>query len=124
MSQKIFILMMFVFLASGCSIISVDSKDLTEDYYPSKRSKDDVVYLEQVDKPHKAIATVIVNAERNQRINDVIEKMKYEAAILGGDAITDLKTNAGGIWKKLPAQKFVSNGYVRANFTASVVIFQ
>ena len=124
MSQKIFILMMFVFLASGCSIISVDSKDLTEDYYPSKRSKDDVVYLEEVNRPHKIIATVTVNTERNQRVNDVIEKMKYEAAILGGDAITDLKTDAGGIWKKLPAQKLMSNAYVRANFTASVVIFQ
>ena len=115
---------MFVFLASGCSIISVDSKEMTEDIYPSKSSKDQVVYLEEVNQPHKVIATVVVNTERNQRVSDVIEKMKYEAAILGGDAITDLRTDAGGIWKKLPVQKFVSNAYVRASFTASVVVFQ
>ncbi len=124
MSKNVIFLIMFVFLASGCSIMSVDSKEMTENFYPSKPSKDVVVYLEEVNQPHKIIATVTVNTERNQRVSDVIEKMKYEAAILGGDAITDLRTDAGGIWKKLPVQKLVSNGYVRARFTASVVIFQ
>ena len=124
MIKNVIFLIMFVFLASGCSIISVDSKEMTEDIYPSKSSKDQVVYLEEVNQPHKVIATVVVNTERNQRVSDVIEKMKYEAAILGGDAITDLRTDAGGIWKKLPVQKFVSNAYVRASFTASVVVFQ
>ena len=124
MRKNVIFLFLFVVLISGCRIMSVDSQDLTENYYPAKRSPDDVLYFESVDRPRKVIATVRVNAERNQEINDILQKMKREAAILGGDAITDLRTNAGGLWKKLPGQKFVGNAYVRANYTASVVIFE
>ena len=124
--NKIYSLIFIVLLTAGCSIYSVDSQSLTEEFYPSKSSANDVVYLETVTQPHEVIATVVVNTERRQqqKMEDVIEKMKREAAILGGDAITDIKTNAGGTWKKLPAQKLIGNAYVRANFSASVVVFK
>ncbi len=50
--------------------------------------------------------------------------MKREAAILGADAITNIQSDATGAWKKLPAQEVVGNGYVRANFTATAIVFK
>jgi hypothetical protein len=50
--------------------------------------------------------------------------MKREAAMLGGDAITNIQQYAGGIWKKIPPQKLLGNAYIRANFTATVVAYQ
>lgn len=114
----------FPFLISACSFYKVDSKNTTDEYYPPKHSSTDVVYLEEVSRPHMVIGKVTVNAERNKPLTDVIEKMKYEAAIIGGDAITNIQTDGSGLWKKLPAQKLVGNAYVRANFTADVVVFQ
>jgi len=108
---------------SGCSIYHVDSVDTTEDYYPSKQTANEVVYLETVDKPHQVIAQVVVNTERRKTINEVLGKIKREAAILGGDAITNIRTDASGGWRKLPAQELIGNGYIRANFTADVVVY-
>ena len=124
--KKIYSLIAILFLTAGCSIYSVDSQSTSEEFYPSKGSPHDVAYLENVTQPHEVIATVIVNTERRQeqKMEDVIEKMKREAAILGGDAITDIKTDATGTWKKLPAQKVIGNAYVRENFTAAAVIFK
>ncbi len=120
---KNFFLILFLFFATGCSIYSVDSQNVSDDFYPSRKSAADIVYLEKVGQPHTVIATVVVNTERHQQMDNVIEKMKREAAILGGDAITDIKTDATGTWKKLPAQKLIGNAYVRANFSASIVVF-
>ncbi len=124
MNIKAFILFFSILLISACSLYKVDSRNTTEEYYPPKHSSADVVYLEEVNRPHTAIGTVTVNAERNKPLTDVIEKMKSEAAIIGGDAITNIQTDGSGLWKKLPAQKLVGNAYVRANFTADVVMFQ
>ncbi len=110
-------------IISGCSIYHIDSKDISLDYHPSKRSSNDVVYIEKVSKPYTVIGYVTVNTERRHRISDIIDKMKREAAIMGGDAITDIKTDATGIWKRLPAQHIIGNAYIRANFTAKVIIF-
>ena len=125
MMKKLSLLLIISFLTAGCSIYNVDSKNLTDEFYPPKRSANDVAYLENVTQPHQVIATVVVNTERRQaqRMDDVIAKMKREAAILGADAITDIKTDATGTWKKLPAQKLIGNAYVRANFSAAVVVF-
>ncbi len=109
---------------SGCSIFHVDSQDVSTDLHTPKESANDVAYLETVDKPHEIIGYVTVNAERRQTLDNIIDKMKREAAILGADAITDIKTNATGTWKMLPAQKFIGNGYIRANFTATAVVFK
>ncbi len=124
MKRIIPLLILLVVVAAGCSIYHINSEDISADYYPSKKTANDVVYLDAIDRPHEIIAYVTVNAERRQNIDDVITKMKREAAILGGDAITDIKTDGSGVWKKLPAQHLIGNGYVRANFKATVVIFK
>ena len=95
------------------------------EYYPAKDSPDDVQYLEQVTAPHKVIGTVKVNAERNQRREEVIRRLKSEAAVYGADAITNISIQAGEkkwMFKKL--QEFLANGYIRAIYSADVVIFE
>jgi len=111
-------------LLSACSIYHIDSQDITTDYYPSKQLASDVVYLEKIDKPHTVIGYVTVNTERRWTINEVLDKMKREAAILGGDAISNIKSDATGTWKNLPAQELIGNAYVRANFSCSVAVFK
>ena len=119
--KKIVSLIALIFLTSSCSIYHISSTNSTDGYYPSRENAE-VVYLDQIDDTYKIIGTVTVNAERRQRLNDVIEKMKHEAGILGGEAITDIQSDATGPWKRLPIQGTISNAYVRANFTASVVV--
>jgi hypothetical protein len=109
---------------SGCSVYHVNSEDITTNYYPSKQSINDVIHIEQVEREHEVIGYVTVNTERRQRLSDVINKMKREAAIMGGDAITNIQTDATGQWKNLPAQDVIGNAFVRANFTATVIFFK
>ena len=121
MIKKILSLVILVLLTSSCSIYNITSQSTTDTYYPS-RENGDVVYLDRIDDTYEIIGTVTVNAERRQRLSDVIERMKREAAILGGEAITNIQSDATGPWKRLPIQKTIGNAYVRANFTASVVV--
>ena len=121
---RILTLISRIFLTSGCTIYHINSEDLTSDYYTSKQSADDVLYIESLDKPHEVIGRVVINAERRQKISEVLEKMKREAAILGGDVITDIRSDATGEWKKLPAQQVIGNAYVRANFSATVAVIK
>ena len=121
MMKKIVSLITLVLLTSSCSIYHITSTSTTDDYYPTQETSD-VAYLDRIDDTYTIIGKVTVNAERRQRLNDVIEKMKREAAILGGEAITDIQSDATGPWKRLPLQQTIGNAYVRANFTASVVV--
>ncbi len=124
MIKKFSALIALVVLTSSCNIYHINSADTTDAYYPSK-SFNKVTYQESITQPHKIIGTITINAERRQNSMDaVIDKMKREAAILGGDVITDIKSDATGIWKRLPAQQTIGNAYVRANFTASVAILE
>ena len=119
-----YFLIPLIFLFPACSIYHVNSEDASSEYYQPKNSADQVVYMETVDRPNEIVGYITVNTERNQRMSDVLAKMKHEAAILGADAITDVHTDASGVWKKLPAQHFLGNGYVRANFKAAAVVFK
>ena len=124
MLKKILVLITFVVLTSSCSIYHVNSVSTTDTYYPQK-SIDQVVYMEHIDQPHETIGIITINAERQQRsMTEIIVKMKREAAILGGDAITNIQSDATGVWQRLPAQQTIGNAYVRANFTASVVVLK
>ncbi len=124
MIKNVVALIAFVLLTSSCSIYHIHSVDSTDNYYPSK-SAGEVAYLEEIDEDYAIIGTVTVNGERKQRsIDDILVKMKREAAILGGNAITDIQSDATGVWKRLPVQQTIGNAYVRANYTASVIVFE
>lgn len=121
------ILFTFLFLAifsSGCTVFEIDSKDTSEDYYAPKTSIDDVAYIEKVDKPYTEIATVTVTTERQQRLEDILPKLKQEAGMLGADAITDVQGDATDFWKALPDQKIIGNGYVRSTYTAKAIVWK
>ena len=127
--NKIFVFIAFIFLGVGCSVYQIDSKDTTQDFYPPKKSIDEVMYMETVDQPYEEIGIVTVTTERRQTLEDVLPKLRQEAAILGGDAITDIRTDATGSWKKMTSvswkkiklQKLLGNAYIRANYTARVL---
>src|SRR6185295_8319451 len=52
MKRNIFAIVLLSCLTSACSIYHVNSVETTDEYYPSKQTASDVVYLESVDKPH------------------------------------------------------------------------
>ncbi|MEI7999293.1 MAG: hypothetical protein WCH62_07315 [Candidatus Omnitrophota bacterium] len=122
--KRISLLLILVVALSGCTIYQIDSKDTTEDYFTPKSSIDEVQYLEKVERAFEQIGEISVTTERRQSIEDVLPKLKQEAAILGGDAITDIQTNATGTWKQVKPQKLLGNAYIRATFTAKVIVFK
>ena len=131
MKPAISSLLIIIGLLSGCTVYQIDSRDTTQNFYPPKKSIDEVAYMEKVDKPYEEIGIVTVTTERRQTLEDVLPKLKQEAAILGGDVITDIQTDSTGawknaisIWKKVKLQKLLSNAYVRANYTARVLVLK
>lgn len=124
MSKRILFLILTVSLTSACSLYHIDSEEVTTNFYPSKESAAEVEYVETVTGPHEVIGFITVNAERSQVMSEIIAKMKREAAIIGGDAITNITSNATGRWKRVPPQKLLGNAYIRANFTATVIVYQ
>lgn len=121
--KRIFILFLVTSLTSACSLYRIDSQDVTANYY-SPKTAHMIKYVKNVTQPHEVIGYVTVNTERSQSLKEIVKKMQYEAGILGGDAITNITSDATGTWKKLPVQKFIGNAYVRANFKATVIVFK
>ena len=67
----------------------------------------------------------MVNGERTDSLEEIIPKMKYEAAMLGGDAITNIRTNAGtGKWAQIKPKQIFGNANLRINFVADVLVFK
>jgi hypothetical protein len=124
MKRLILTLLVFIGFTTGCTMYNIDSRDTTLDFYPPKQNISDVQYLETVDKPYVEIGLVTVTTERRQSLEDVLPMLKQEAAILGGDIITDIQTNASGSWEKIKANKLFGNAYLRANYTAKVLVLK
>lgn len=124
MKRSFVALLVFTVLSAGCSVYQIDSQPETKMYYPPKKSPSEIIYLESLDRPSEIIGTVIVTTERRQDLENILPKMQYEASVLGGDAITDIQTDATGSWKKIKAQALLGNAYIRANYSAKVVVFK
>ncbi|MBF0503980.1 MAG: hypothetical protein HQL14_02640 [Candidatus Omnitrophica bacterium] len=124
MKHSLFVLLILAVFSTGCTVYQIDSKDTSQDFYAPKTSIDQVTYLEKVDKPYTEIGTVTVTTERNQSIDEVLPKLKQEAAILGADAITDVKCDSTDMWKQLKPQKLLANAYIRTNYTAKAIIWK
>ena len=122
--SKFLIFVVSVLLVSGCSIYSIDSKDTTQDFYAPKKSIEEVQFIEKVDQPSVVIGVVTVTTERRQSFDDILPKLKQEAAILGGDIITDIQSNATGSWKSISFQKILGNAYVRSEYSAKVLVLK
>jgi hypothetical protein len=122
--KKIFLLLGLMGFLTGCTLYQIDSKDTSNDYYPPKTNIDEVQYLEKVDRPFEQIGVVTVTTERRQSLADALPKLKQEAAILGGDAITDVQVDPTDNWKKVRPKKLLGNAYIRATYTAKVLILK
>ncbi len=109
MAQTMLLIVLCFLFFTGCSLYRVDSKDTSSDFYAPKDSVDQVVFLEKLKKPYDVIGVVKGVTEGLTSRDDVIEKMRYEAAILGADAVTDLA---------------FENEPFRAQYTAKAVVFK
>lgn len=109
-------------LLSGCSLYQITSDETSLDYYPPKSSGDQVLYLKEVPHPYKVIGSVKINAERNQRKEEIIERLKREAAAIGGDAIINVSTLSKGT-PKTKLNQILENARLRESYTADVVVF-
>lgn len=113
---------------SSCSFYQIDSEIASGKIYPAKSSAEEVVYianLNNIKEPCEIIGQVTINVERRQSLEEIIPKMKQEAALLGGDAITDIRINAGtGRWAKIKPKKIFGNANIRSNYVANVIVFQ
>ena len=104
MMNKLPAIILITFLVSGCSIYKINSEDTAAHFYPEK-SIDKVIYIENISRAHEVVGFVTVKTERSKNLEEVLLKMKREAAILGGDAITNIQVNSGDTWKKLRPKK-------------------
>jgi len=123
MKRTVLSLAFLVACLSGCTVYQINSKDTTKGFYPPKKSIDEVRYMEKVDQPFEEIGIVTVTTERIHSIDDVLPLLKQEAAILGGDVITDVKEDTGGAWKNAKLQKLLGNSNIRTSYTAKVLVF-
>ena len=112
-----------LFLLAGCSVYQITSEETTFDYFPPKSSASEVQYLEKVFQPYKLIGYVTVKTERNQTLEQVIEKLKREAASLGADAITNVTTVDKTESKNARPFHLFDNANIRENYMADVIVF-
>jgi len=130
-TKNILMSLSLAFLLSACSIYQIESEENGSEFYPSKSSIDQVAYLETISREYEVIGQVRVNTERNQKTIDgvgfegILARLKQEAAVIGGDAITNIHTDTGtGRWAKNKPQKLFGNANIRVNYMADVVVFK
>lgn len=121
--RKFLKLFFLIALLSGCSLYQITSDETSLDYYPPKSSGDQVLYLKEVPHPYKVIGSVVINAERNQKQEKIIEKLKREAAVMGGDAITNISPIDGEDASKNKLTQILRNARLRQSYRADVVVF-
>lgn len=112
-------------LLSGCSLYQITSDETTSGDHPPKSSGSQVVYLKELPQSslYKVVGYVKINTERNQKEEEVIEKLKHEAAAMGGDAITNITLVDGEGASKNKFAQFLKNARLRENYRADVVVF-
>ena len=124
MMKRILLLVCIIAFTCACSIYHINSEEVTTNFHPPKESSSEVAHLENVSQAYEIVGFITVNSERNKTMEQIFAEMKREAAVLGGDAIIDIKSDATGSWKKIPPQKLLGNAYVRANFTGTIIAFE
>ena len=109
---------------SGCSLYRITSDETTSDHYPPKFSSDAVLYLKKVPQPYKVIGYVKINTERNQKEEEIINKLKHEAAAMGGDAITNVSIVKNENSSRNKLTRILENARLRESYRADVVVFE
>lgn len=120
MVKKIYIFISLFFLATGCSFYQITSEETTFDSYSPKTSSTEVTYYEDIFSHHKVIGYVSVNVEKIQKKEEILSKLKEEAAKMGGDAITNIRVSHPENKNKF--FNIFKNAKIRETYTADVVV--
>lgn len=118
--KNVFLALVAGFILASCSFYSINSVD--ESSAPvmpdAKKSFFDVEYAPEPTEKYTVVGTVRAKTERNRDFDDVIRKMKMEAAVIGGDAITDVKLDPDMVKSKDANKKF------RIDYVGKVIVYQ
>lgn len=114
----------YAILLAGCSIYRIDSQDSTLDFYPPKSSFEQVACLEKVERPHEIIGIVTATTDRSRPTQEVINKMRHEAAILGGDAIIDIHSDDFNMGGKSENEGLFKGQSILVHYSAKVIVFK
>ena len=110
-----FIMLMLLFVSSGCTFYGVDAQEIvTAPFGQTKQVDPEIQYLETVTVPYEVIGHVTVNTERRNSMEEVIEKMKHQVSTFGGDAITNI----------VQTDKPSPIAHVRTVYTGTVIVFK
>jgi len=75
---------------AGCTYYRVNADEIAFNTIHPKENHKEIHYMETVNVPYEVIGTVVVSTERRNSIQEVLEKMKYQIALIGGDAVTNI----------------------------------
>lgn len=116
MKKTILFISAFCLLVSGCTFYNVNSEEIVAGLAATAKKKEanDIAYLPQVNQPYDVIGHVSVNTERRNSFDEVLAKIKSQAAVIGGDAVTNLVNDSSA--KKIAR--------VRINYTATVIVLK
>ena len=125
MRKAFYLLFAPIFFLTGCSLYHVDSQETALDSYAPKVSAEQVVYQENIERTHEVIGVVSVTADRARPLEDIIDIMKGEAAMLGGDAITEVHSGpAAPVAGHGKSSGLFANAAIRLQYSAKVIAFK
>lgn len=108
-------ILMLLLISSGCTFYGVDAQEIVmAPFGQNKQVASEIQYLETVTVPYEVIGHVTVNTERRNSMEEVIEKMKRQVSMLGGDAITNI----------VQTDKPSSITRIRTVYTGTVIVFK
>jgi hypothetical protein len=108
-------ILMLLLISSGCTFYGVDAQEIVmAPFGQNKQTNIEIQYLETVTVPYEVIGHVTVNTERRNSIEEVIEKMKRQVSMLGGDAVTNI----------IQTDKPSPIAHIRTVYTGTVIIFK
>ncbi len=108
-------MLMLLLISSGCTFYGVDAQEIVMAPFGQNKQTDlEIQYLETVTVPYEVIGHVTVNTERRNSIEEVIEKMKRQVSMLGGDAVTNI----------IQTDKPSPIAHVRTVYTGTVIVFK
>ncbi len=85
-----FLILTLTLLSAGCTSYAINAEEIAIKSLNKPQHERSVEYIENVSVPYEVIGQVTVNTERRNSREDVIDKMKHQADILGADAITNI----------------------------------
>jgi len=94
------IFLLFTLIAgTGCSVYQINAEDTSFDINLPKNAADKILYQEKIDGPYELIGVVSVTTEKAKLFEDVLPGMQQEAAALGGDVLTGVRSEPAGAFR-------------------------